>query len=66
MNSEIIVAILSLLGTIIGSFLGIYKSSQLTNYRLKQLEGKVDKHNNVVERVYRLEGKVDNLEDVIK
>ena len=62
----IIVAIVSLLGTIIGSFLGVYKSSQLTNYRLKQLEEKVDKHNNVIERVYRLEGKVDNLEDVIK
>lgn len=66
MDSEVIVAILSLLGTIIGSFLGVYKSSQLTNYRLKQLEEKVDKHNNVIERVYRLEGKVDNLEDVIK
>ena len=66
MDSEIIVAIVSLLGTITGSFLGVYKSSQLTNYRLKQLEEKVDKHNNVIERVYRLEGKVDNLEDVIK
>lgn len=66
MDSEIIVAIVSLLGTIIGSFLGVYKSSQLTNYRLKQLEEKVDKHNNVIERVYRLEGKVDNLEDVVK
>ena len=66
MDSEVIVAIVSLLGTVIGSFLGVYKSSQLTNYRLKQLEEKVDKHNNVIERVYRLEGKVDNLEDVVK
>lgn len=66
MDSEVIVAIISLLGTTIGSFLGVYKSSQLTNYRLKQLEEKVDKHNDVIERVYRLEGKVDNLEDVVK
>ena len=45
MNSEVLIALLSLAGTLIGSFGGIITSSKLTNYRLEQLERKVDKHN---------------------
>ena len=41
------------LGTIIGTFAGIMTSTKLTNYRLEQLEKKVDKHNNLVERMYK-------------
>lgn len=55
MNDEVIVALLGFAGTIIGSFTGIIASSKLTNYRLEQLEKKVDKHNNVIERTYVLE-----------
>lgn len=66
MNNETIIALFSLLGTALGTFAGIYKSSQLTSYRLKELEKKVYKHNNVIERVYKLEEKVDNLEGVVK
>ncbi|MFR8012032.1 MAG: hypothetical protein ACLU8W_09780 [Clostridia bacterium] len=55
MESEIIVAVLSLVGTLGGSCLGVVASSKLTHYRLKQLENKVDKHNQVVERVFKLE-----------
>lgn len=51
MQSEIIVAALSLVGTFIGSFSGM----RLMSYRIEQLEKRVDKHNNVIERVYRLE-----------
>ena len=54
-ESEIIVAFLSLVGTLGGSFLGVVASSKLTHYRLKQLEKKVDMHNHVVERVFVLE-----------
>lgn len=46
-TSEIIVAVLSLVGTFIGSYSGI----RLMSYRIEQLEKKVEKHNNVVERM---------------
>lgn len=55
MNDVVIVAIISLIGTLGGTFGGILTSSKLTNYRIEQLEKKVEKHNNVVERVYILE-----------
>ena len=48
------------------AFLGVYTSNRkqaaLVAYRLEQLEAKVDKHNNVVERMYRLESRVDIIE----
>ena len=55
MTETIIVAILSLFGTLGGSLLGIVASSKLTIYRIEQLEKKVEKHNSVIERVYKLE-----------
>ena len=51
METEIIVGICSLLGTALGPFSGI----NLLNYRLKALEQKVEKHNNLVEREYNIE-----------
>lgn len=55
MDSEIIVAVISGLGTLVGSGIGAYASSKLTAYRIEQLEKKVEKHNQVVERTYKLE-----------
>jgi hypothetical protein len=55
MSSEIIVAIIAFLGTMFGTAGGIVASSKLTNFRLQKLEEKVDKHNSVIERTYRLE-----------
>lgn len=55
MSEVIIVALLSCAGTIIGSLLGILAANKLTNYRIEQLEKRVEKHNNVIERVYKLE-----------
>lgn len=55
MNNDIIVAIIALAGTGLGTFGGIITANKLTNYRIEQLEKKVDKHNNVIERVYKLE-----------
>lgn len=55
MSEVVIVAILSLIGTLVGSLTGILTANKLTNYRIEQLEKKVEKHNNVIERVYRLE-----------
>lgn len=55
MSEAVIVAILSLLGTLVGSLAGILTANKLTNYRIAQLEKKVEKHNSVIERVYKLE-----------
>ena len=55
MATEIIVALIGLGGSALGSILGIIASSKLTAYRIEQLEKKVDKHNSVIERVYKIE-----------
>ena len=55
MSSTIIIAILSLCGTCFGSIAGIMTANKLTNYRIGELEKKVDKHNHVIERVTILE-----------
>jgi hypothetical protein len=65
MQPEIIVGILSCAGTIIGTLGGIIATSKLTNFRLQQLEEKVNKHNNLVERMYKVEGQVqENINDI--
>jgi len=51
----IIVALIGLAGSAIGSIIGVVASSKLTAYRLEQLEIKVNKHNNLIERTYKLE-----------
>ena len=51
MEPEIVVAICSLVGTLVGSLAGIMAANRLTNYRIEQLEEKVKKHNNLVERM---------------
>jgi len=55
MSEAVLISIISLIGTLLGTFGGIVASSKLTGYRIEQLEKHVEKHNNVVERVYRLE-----------
>ena len=52
---QIIIAIISLIGTLVGTFAGILTSTKLSNYRIEQLEKKVEKHNSVVERTALLE-----------
>lgn len=66
MTDTVIVAILSLIGTLGGSLLGILTANKLTNYRLEQLEKKVDKHNSVIERVYILEKHEAVIDEEIK
>lgn len=55
MDSTIIIALISFVGTLVGTFGGIITSNKLTAYRIEQLEKKVEKHNKVVERVFALE-----------
>lgn len=58
MQSEIIVAACSLVGTAIGSFSGM----RLMSYRIEQLERRVDKHNSIIERTFVLEEKMKEAE----
>ena len=58
MDSTVLVALLSLAGTLFGSLAGIVVSSKLVNFRLEQLEKKVDKHNNFAEKIPVLEEKL--------
>ena len=66
MSETIIVAILSLIGTLAGSLLGIIAANKLIIYRIEQLEKKVEKHNNVLERVYDLEKSEAVIKEEIK
>ena len=55
MNIEIITALIAFGGTVAGSFGGILIANRLTNYRIAKLEEKVDKHNNLIERMTAVE-----------
>ena len=55
MSEGVMVALLSLVGTMVGAFAGILTANKLTNYRLERLEKQVEKHNQVIDRVYKLE-----------
>ncbi len=66
MSEAIIVALLGFAGTLLGSLFGVLAAQKLTQYRLSQLEEKVNKHNNLVERTFRLEGRMDEAEHDIK
>ena len=66
MSETVIVALLSLLGSLGGTLGGIALNSKLSNYRIEQLEKKVDKHNNIIERTYKLEDNDKLLEEKIK
>ena len=58
MTDAIVVALLGFARTLVGSLLGVVAAQKLTQYRLSQLEDKVGKHNNLIERTYKLEGQV--------
>lgn len=66
MPIEIQVALIGLLGSALGSGIGVIASSKLTAYRLEQLEKKVDKHNTVIERTYKLEEEQAVMQEQIK
>lgn len=55
MDNGTLTALLAFVGTLIGSLGGILAANKLVNYRLQELEKKVEKHNQVIERVYKIE-----------
>nr|WP_325212328.1 hypothetical protein [uncultured Oscillibacter sp.] len=66
MSDAVLVALIGLAGSGLGSVLGILVSSKLTQYRLEQLEKKVEVHNQVIDRVYKLEERTELQEEKIK
>ena len=59
MNEPVIVALIGLAGSALGSLIGVLTSSKLTQYRIEQLEKRVSAHNNLIERTYKLEKRAD-------
>lgn len=66
MPADVITAALSLVGTLVGTLGGIALSSNLTNYRIEQLEKKVEKHNNLITRTYKLEQEFAVMDEKVK
>ena len=66
MDNTIIVALIGLAGSGLGACGGVMASARLTQYRLKKLEEKVDQHNSVIERTYKLEGRMTEAEHDIR
>ena len=66
MKSEVVIALFSLCGTFIGTIGGILTTQKLISYRIAKLEEKVDKHNNLIDRMYKIETRVTLIEDEMK
>jgi ABC-type lipoprotein release transport system permease subunit len=66
MSEAVVIALIGFLGTLAGSAIGVIASAKLTNYRLEQLENKVNLHNNAVERLYNLERNLAVLEQRVE
>lgn len=66
MEADVLVSLVSILGSALGTFAGIMLNSRLMDYRIEQLEKKVDKHNQVIDRVYKLEKRDAVVEEEIK
>lgn len=66
MNDAIVVAVLSLVGTCIGSVVSVLTANRLTNYKVDELKKQVEKHNNLIERTFRLEEHAAVIDEQIK
>lgn len=65
MNETVIIAIISFFGTLLGTFGGIVTSSKLTNYRIEQLEKKVESMGVLAYRIPIIEEKIKILQKEI-
>lgn len=66
MSTEIIISLITLIGTIVTVVVSNIASSSLIKYRLDELEKKVTLHNNLIERMYKVEERVSIIEEEIK
>ena len=55
MNVDFLTGVASLIASLVGTFGGIITSTKLTNYQINELKKRVDKHNDVIERTFKLE-----------
>ena len=62
MSDTMLVALVGFAGTLVGSLCGVLAAAKLTNWRIEQLEKKVDKHNCLIDRMYKVEARVDVIE----
>lgn len=62
MSTEILVALIGLGGSAIGSLIGIFANSKLIDYRLGAIERKLDEHNTLIDRMYKAEKRLDVLD----
>lgn len=65
MSERIIVAIIGVLGTFAGSYFTNRKTMALIIYRLEQLEKKVGKHNNLIDRMYKAEANIEVIQEEV-
>lgn len=66
MSDTVIVGLLSLVGTLAGTFGGIITANKLTTYRIERLEATVNRHNTIIERTYKLEGQMTEVQHDIE
>ena len=66
MSDSIVVAVLALAGTLAGAYLANRRPTALIAYRLEALEKRVQAHNHLVERTYRLEERTELQEEKLK
>jgi uncharacterized membrane protein YgaE (UPF0421/DUF939 family) len=66
MSETVVVGLLAFLGTVIGSVVSIVTSNTLTNYKIDELKKQVEKHNNLIERTFRLEERESVLETKVE
>lgn len=62
MSESIITSLIGIIPTIIVAVFSIVSNNQVITTKIDNLKEQVEKHNKVIERVYKLEGKVDALE----
>jgi len=66
MSETVLVGIMSLVGTLVGTLGGILASNKLVTFRIERLEAKVEKHNKVVERTFKLEGQMTEIQHEVQ
>lgn len=66
MTPEVLHALISAIAVIVSGLISAIVSNKLMAYRIEQLEKKVDKHNSVIDRTYRLEAEVEVIENEIE
>ena len=63
MAPDVVNAVVTTVTTLFGTFGGIVTSARITTFRIKELEKKVEKHNSIVERTYRLEERTNYFDE---